>query len=433
MLSDISAEDQFPFAKSRLRADILDREPENHFGQSDDDDDRKETAKALPRLGKPSRNDLTPRRKPPTPLPADVEASLISAAQAGDRAAGHCLFTHHEEWCRVEGRKRWHSVTSRRLNDERALSLDDFVAAALEAFWESVRQWKPGCRLNTFLRKSVRGALADIAHEWRDAPGLQIDSRVQRYIRSREGLWDRGSAEFIPAFIEFRGAFPDLSHAQIDFELNASSGIWVQAKYSEEGNVDDDGEYNSDGTFKGSDESAFNGPVSGYEGGPVSEWSRRQARNSLHLARLIEHPNDWVQGKKSGSVWSDRVTADVERRILARLHRMGRRFFAQWLVDRQSTCPPHKEVFPSWTPQAIRVSSVRHFAPLPGPAQATEDSYWNIPHCRKDMLLKRSFNIFAELEPAAPPQQPSFDATISNTIGETLVDSNDNHDLREAA
>ena len=309
MLSDISTEDQLPFAKSRLGADILSREPDNNFGLSDEDDD-KETARALPRLGGPSRNDLTPRRKPPPLLSADVEAALIVAAQAGDGAAGHRLFLHHEEWARVEARKRWWRATSHRVNEERALSLDDFVAVALEAFWESVRRWKPGFMLNTFYRKAIRGALSDIAHDWRNAPGIQIDSRAQRYIRSHPDV----------GMLELHEKFPSLSRFELDFELNASHEIWKPTHYSEVGNADDDGEYAHDGDYKDSGETNFVGDPWGYLGGPVSEWSRQQA--SLHH-RLREH-RDWVQGKKSGSVWGDRVTSDVERRMLHRLHWMGR-------------------------------------------------------------------------------------------------------------
>jgi hypothetical protein len=177
VLNDISAEDQFKFAKSRLGADIDSKGADDHFGLSPDDD--KETAKSLPRLGDPSRNNLTPRRKKLPPLPPEDEAALIAAVQARDTTAGHKLFLHHESTVRTLAYKRWWAVNSNRHNDERALSLDDFVAVALEAFWESVRRWKPGYRLNTAYRLPVRGALADIGHEWRNALGVQIDTRVQ--------------------------------------------------------------------------------------------------------------------------------------------------------------------------------------------------------------------------------------------------------------
>jgi hypothetical protein len=244
-----------------------------------------------------------------------------------------------------------------------------------------------------------------------------METRVQRFIRSHP-YW---AAEWI------KGKFPSKSIEEIEREQNFAFDIWKPTTYFEIAIVDDDGEYDEDG-FKSSGETQYIGPTTGYA--PMSEWTRRRAAG---MARLIEY-KDWVHGEQSGSIWADRVTAEVERRIVGRLHRMGRRSFAQWLVDRKSTCPPFKESFPSWTPPAvIRVSSVRHVAPLPGPAQATEDSYWNIPHCRKGILLKRSLNLF---EPAPPSTQPtSFDAAIGDTIGATIVanDNSDNDLLKEAA
>jgi hypothetical protein len=130
---DISAEDQFPFAKSRLGADIVNRSPDENFGLSPEDDDTKETAKSLPRRGQPSRNNLTAPHKAPPNLAADVEASLTLAAQSGDAAAGRQLLLHHETWVRAEAFRRWAVVTSYRYahNAERATSLDDCVAVAL--------------------------------------------------------------------------------------------------------------------------------------------------------------------------------------------------------------------------------------------------------------------------------------------------------------
>ena len=377
---DISAEDQFPFTKSRRGADIINRDPEDHFGLEDDD---KETSEDLPRRGRPSRNDLTPSRKAPPPLAADVEASLISATQSGDAAAGHRLLLHHEAWVRAEAFKRWAAVTSYRYghNAERATSLDDFVAVGCEAFWESVLRWRPGSRLNTFYRRAVRGALADIGHEWRNSPGIQIDSRVQRYIRSHPEA----------GVLELHQKFPKLRRFEIDFELNASHEIWKPTHYSEIGNVDDDGEYDRDGDYKGGGESVFTGPVTGYVGGPVSEWSRKRASNILHPSRLLD-PTDWVQTKtKSGSTFADRVTDDIEHRIDTRFRQMGRRAYSRWLCDRKSTYKPELITPPSLRIDEnlpIRNSTPGHVPLLFGPGQAAS-SYWDVSSPSRKMSSAR--------------------------------------------
>ena len=92
-------------------------------------------------------------------------------------------------------------------------------------------------------------------------------------------------------------------------------------------------------------------------------------------------------------LWNDRVEADYKKRDIARLKRMGRNGYANWLFGRPSTCPPYLvrdgrlQLLQASDPAPlksklrhrddIKFKSARHLgSPLPGAGQA-ETSFWN--------------------------------------------------------
>jgi hypothetical protein len=371
---DISSADQFPFAKSRRGADIPITGAENHFGLDPHDHQPKETAKSLPRLGDPSRNNLAVPIKGPPPLTADVEAELIVAAQSGNEAAKRRLLEHHEGWLRSAALKRWSIANSGRSNPDS--QVEDFVSTALASFWASVLRWEPGHRLNTCYRAAITGALSDLARAWRNAPGLMMETEVARYISARPSLWDRDSVDFDAAVIELRKKFPKLSDAAVEFELNAATQVRYAKSYTEVGNVDDDGDHNADGEFKGAPAMVV-GSVRGYEGAAISEWSRSQSLSSLHPCRLIDRPSDWVKPTPKaagGSIFADRVLADCDRAARGLLRHLGRRAYAQRLVDKQRTDPKSK-YFPTheYCPPPATTSPAVNFRVLPSPDLSNKD------------------------------------------------------------
>jgi hypothetical protein len=144
-------------------------------------------------------------------------------------------------------------------------------------------------------------------------------------------------------------------------------------KYEESAIFDDGGDHDKDGDYKGGAETAFTGLVRGYAGGAVSEWSRSQARNSLHPARTADDPRDWVDGKYCGSIWADRISAWLGDRPMS----VGDRPKIPEKILRKST-PPSLQATAPFNPV-----QVRHVVPLRSPAQDEEHSYMNASNIRK--------------------------------------------------
>jgi hypothetical protein len=175
-------------------------DPNRYFMQSKDlDKEAKYEAKPLLRLGAPLFNNLAISTKAPRLLTAQEEAILILVAKFGVRplaeyAASEVVIAHLP-WIRAQACRRWDALNAKRhinntvdLNPpklERSARFDDFVATCAAALWEAIVQWRPSNnKLNAFARKFILGALSDIAADWRNKPGLQMDSRIQRVLRS---------------------------------------------------------------------------------------------------------------------------------------------------------------------------------------------------------------------------------------------------------
>jgi hypothetical protein len=395
------------------------------------------------------------------------DAELIQQGKLDDVVRAHVA------WVRAEAKKRWDKLNPPRklassknvpaqhwrsaidLNPprpEETVTFEDFVAEGLRALAEATKGYKRrGNGLNAYAREFVRGALADAATDWRNKSGLQMDSRLQRFIRSHP-FWR-------PEWIQEK--FPQYTIARIEHEQELAYAVWVPETY-----VDDFGDRDEiNDAYK-----EFEHPAQatlpvfhahkwrGCEWGPISEGSRnaakgyrwslvspelRRLKNKLNLttAALIEMPvhklammvralpegrlrnlkrlankqelrniHTWAGGVRA-SLWNDRVEADYRKRDLERLRRMGRNRagahehdltrleqigrndYANWLVNRKTTC-----VEPSNTPApfvskateycrgthlvAAKLLSnppeVKHLGPpLPGQEQAEKHSLWN--------------------------------------------------------
>jgi hypothetical protein len=299
--------------------------------------------KALLRLDmRPQQANLTNARFRKQTLPPDREAKLLADVLAGDARAADEIVRAHLPWVQAEAKRKWARLNPRgNSNDIRGVTIEDFVAAGLFALHRAIKSWCPGANngFNAYYRKAVVGAIAEAAVDWRHR-GVKAESRIQRLIRAHPD-WraDWLLEEFKKRYPEANAPSPD----EIGAEQAVAYALWEPAKYDEASTFDDAGDHDKDGVYKGGDETQFNGPVRGYEGGAVGEWSRSQAANGLHPARKMEHPSLWVKTKKgSGSVWADQMLAGRDHRVAAEIDRIGCRAYAQHLVDQQPIDPKAK-------------------------------------------------------------------------------------------
>jgi DNA-directed RNA polymerase sigma subunit (sigma70/sigma32) len=184
----------FVSAKSDHAVDITNRGD----ALSEEDENPEEMAE-LPRLGEPSLNNLAISRPALALLSADKEDSLILAAQAGDTKAARELVLAQLPWVRTVAYERWLALNPpEQLNPERAVALDDFVAAGVLALWRQIDRWKPGFRLNTYARSAIKGAMAETSRDWRIATGFKMESDIQRFIRAHPDWSAERIAEKFP-------------------------------------------------------------------------------------------------------------------------------------------------------------------------------------------------------------------------------------------
>jgi hypothetical protein len=325
--------------KSGPGADIVNRW-DKHFRPDLDDPKLGYKSRALVRRDRrPQPANLSNARfQKETLAPPDEQPRLLAAARAGDRRAADKIVRAHLGWVQSEAKMRWAALNPPKNSyDENALTLDDFVAAGLAALVRSIKAWTPGANngFNAFYRKRVRGAISDAARDWRTA-GIKCETRLQRLIRSHP--------DWRPDWIQqlYKDAYPGSnlpSLEKIAAEQDVTYALFQPERYDEASAFTDAGDHDKDGEYLGG-ENVFNGSVRGYQGGAVSEWSRSQATSSLHPARKLEHPSLWVRTKKkSGSTWADHTISGRDSRVVAEIGKIGRRAYAQRLVDAQGIDP----------------------------------------------------------------------------------------------
>lgn len=148
------------------------------------------------------------------------------------------------------------------------------------------------------------------------------------------------------------------------------------------------------------------------------------------------------------------LSQDAEHRALRRLGWMGRRAYAQWLVDRESTCPPIYETPPSLydgrmfsneTP-APPVSKIAEYYRAKGLSVAeVEEKYAALPaHVRAlDIELKSALRRGEQWKNSAIEQRKTIDVRKSGMVGRPACGTRRDHrrvadgraapNLREAA
>jgi hypothetical protein len=266
---------------------------------------------------------------------------------------------------------------------EKAVTFEDFVAEGARALSEAIKRYRGESNgLNAYARKYVAGALAEAAADSRNRSGLKMKSRLQRFIRAHP-FW---RSDWI------QEEFPQYTLERIEHEQELCYAAWAPASY-----VDDNGdrdeindaykeyEYPAQATLPVYHADKWRG----CECGPISEGSRnalagwslvspelRRLKNKLNLStadlrempehklammvRALPEPRlrnlkvlagrqqlrntDWWTVSRSdrvyGSLWNDRVEAEYKKRDLALLQHMGRNGFANWQVNRKTTCLP---------------------------------------------------------------------------------------------
>jgi hypothetical protein len=367
---------------------------ENLFGlDPDEKSDHPKTRALLRRDAKPQPANLTNARFREETVPSrDDQPALLAKAQAGDTGAADLIIRAHLPWVQAAARRRWATLNPPQNSyDENALTLDDFVAAGLAALMRAIKAWTPGANngFNAQYRLWVRGAIADAARDWRTA-GTKCETRIQRLIRSHPDCH--------PAWIQelYKSAYPESklpSVEKIEAEQGLAYAMFQPDRYDESSTFTDAGDHDKDGDYLGG-ESVFNGAVRGYEGGPTGEWSRSQARNSLHPARRIEHPSDWIQPTRKnggGSIFGERMLAERDTRVIAEINRTGRRAYAQQLVEQVKK-------------HVIDPKSDCYYETTQAPEPNSE---------------------YYETREYSPPA-PSFDAAIACTIAAAEIPPNDN-------
>jgi hypothetical protein len=429
MSSRKSVFDRGDFSEKTPRGANIVSSGDEHFGPDPEDAKTEHRSRTLLRLDKtPQRlSNLTQRQKKLDELSPVDETRLLAAARAGDANATRTLILHHLDTVQKYALGKW-----RRLNppknqyDERGLTADDFVAAGIEGLLRAICAFRPGANngLNAFARPYIAGALADVARDWRNR-GIKAESRLQRLIRSHPH-WD-----VFQLRVEYMKRYPGAavpSLNKIVAEQDVAFTLWQPDKYDETSTFTDAGDHTKDGDCMGGG-SAFLGSDTGYEGGPTSEYWRQQATGRLHPSRKRDG-SDWVTGERCGSIFAERVLAERDSSAIAEIKKIGRRAYAQGLVEQERERPKVRENSPSLTSIPLVPRPIRHVVPLPGPGQDPENSYWDYTN-RDQRMFRRSLNITVERE--APPPKPSpFEAAIAS-IGSVDIAPPSNNYFKKAA
>jgi hypothetical protein len=212
----------------------------------------------------------------------------------------------------IEGRSwsRWRKYIP--LRDRATIHEDvesDLVSAGLLGFAEARSR---GMLPDDYIARSISEAVRD----WHNAGGCSgTDNRLRRFIRYRR-RW-----ECAPEWIKLK--FPQYSLEQIEAEIAFATPI----KPSETRQPPAEKPECEDVEAKG------------YPRNGLSQYSRTVGHRQW----------DWRLAK---------IVSDFERREIHRLQAMGSRAYADWLVNRKSTCPPPPNEEPApYKPKRYRTNT----------------------------------------------------------------------------
>jgi hypothetical protein len=192
----------------------------------------------------------------------------------------------------------------------------DLVSAGLLGFAEARSKGRPP---DDYIARSMSEAMRD----WHNAGGCSgTDNRIRRFIRYRR-RW-----EWAPEWIQLK--FPQYTLEQIGAEIAFATPIKpseMRQPPTEEAECDDE-------EMEREDVGAQGYPRSG-----LSQYSRSVGNRQ----------RDWRLAK---------IISDFERREIHRLQKMGTRAYADWLVNRKSTCPPPPNEEPApYKPKRYRTNT----------------------------------------------------------------------------
>jgi hypothetical protein len=210
---------------------------------------------------------------------------------------------------------------------EQAIQYDDFLSTTLIVFWKTIVDFgRRNTGLKAYLTPRLRGALSDIAHDWRNSVGLAgLDSDLVRFIRTgKRWEWpEQAILQELPAWIRRKYRKKRLTVQEIEGVKQTLTSIWEADSYAEE--AIDDGNYSSDEGRTDEPRQLEAGTNHDGESAAVSGWSRNAAGSVAATKRRLLAEARWL--------------FDIEDRALHRLETMGRRAYALWLVNRETTCP----------------------------------------------------------------------------------------------
>ena len=301
-------------------------------------------SRALTRTGPPMRP-LNARRSKPTDAKfqqwATEERELVLKAQQGDHRSASLLVERHLYGIQVKGWRRWaklNGIFKKGVTGppkrERAVEYGDFIGAAVEKFWLALTRFKSKRNngLNAYTQWGVRGAISDMARDWRNRTAFGgMESDIQRFLRYGE-RWN-WPAEIIKL------KFPKFSIEEIEWEKEVVYAIQEGESYGE-GGVDDEKAFDSD---HGRQLETATDSLAAVQSLPMSQYSRGAALG-VRWKKALRNVIPWHLGYTKGfepkrrscyaPLWNDVVERDYAERDSALLKRIGRQRYADLLVAR---------------------------------------------------------------------------------------------------
>jgi hypothetical protein len=255
-----------------------------------------------------------------------------------------------------------------------------------------------------------------------------MESNIQRFLRTHPGV----DVE------DVRKKFPGLTDSEIEHEIIAYINLGIRPsrkarmagfdeRYSEAGTGDDDGDYDQNGDFKNSGETALD-LIDVDLDSAISRWSQ-QARQHSKTDRYFS--DGWW------SVWNPPPPVGWERReqeeriapLLKVAEREPLKITDQWrpqsgYVDEND----YRGLGEGLSSQ--RSCAVKPPPPMPTGQASPNASYWNTNYGVDRLLYaRRSLNIL----PAITDPTPSFEGAISASIGAADLTRITDNDFKKAA